>query len=595
MDRKAWIAVVLCFLGLFGWQWWYGRKHNEQMAEYRKALEAAKLAEAQAAASAVASPAPATVTAARPEAAISATPAPAAPAAAPAVVPESAPPAPERRELVATEAADYTFTTHGAGIAEVALNRHALDGGLVRLNSGRPVPIGALSFLADAPDLGPYESTVGPDGVTFVRTYPDGLRVEKRFQTSGEGLGDHLVAVQIRFENAGTATVERAAWSLHLGAAAPVHARDLPTYTGLNWHQADHKSKFIDANWFREGRFLGFQTRAARGLYSADVERLQWAGVKNQYFTTILTLAEPVNAKVSARPFDVKLAGEERLLPALEGVLTLPGFRLEPGARSESKFTLYSGPKEHRRLAKLGADQDEVLNYGMFKPFSLALLWGMNTLKGFLGNYAVAILVLTIIIKTGLWPLQNVATKSMRKMAALSPKITELREKYKDDPTRMNQEMMKLYKDYGINPFGGCLPMLIQIPIFFGFYSMLGTAVELRNSHFLWVNDLSQPDTVFHLGPFPVNILPLLMAATMLWQMSLTPKTGDAVQQRIFMFMPLIFIVFCYNFASALSLYWTAQNLFSVVQLYLTRNQPIPALTKVAQPDPRARKGKPRR
>jgi YidC/Oxa1 family membrane protein insertase len=158
--------------------------------------------------------------------------------------------------------------------------------------------------------------------------------------------------------------------------------------------------------------------------------------------------------------------------------------------------------------------------------------------------------------------------------------MAELREKYKDDPTRMNQELMKLYKEYGVNPFGGCFPMLIQIPIFFGFYSMLGTAIELRNSSFLWVHDLSQPDTVGHFLGFPVNILPLLMAGTMLWQMSLTPKTGDAAQQRMFMFMPVIFILFAYNYASALSLYWTTQNLISVGQLYLTRNQPLPVLEK---------------
>jgi YidC/Oxa1 family membrane protein insertase len=145
---------------------------------------------------------------------------------------------------------------------------------------------------------------------------------------------------------------------------------------------------------------------------------------------------------------------------------------------------------------------------------------------------------------------------------------------------------MKLYKDYGVNPFGGCLPMLVQIPIFFGFYNMLGKAVELRNSEFLWVKDLSLPDTVAYL-PYigiPVNILPLLMAVTMFWQMAISPKSGDPMQQRVFMFMPLIFVFFCYNYASALALYWAAQNLFSIVQLYITRNKATPSLQKVAVP-----------
>ena len=148
----------------------------------------------------------------------------------------------------------------------------------------------------------------------------------------------------------------------------------------------------------------------------------------------------------------------------------------------------------------------------------------------------------------------------------------------------MNQEVMKLYTEYGVNPFSGCLPMFIQIPIFFGFYSMLGTAVELRNSHFLWVKDLSLPDTVFHLAGIPVNILPLCMAGTMIWQMSLSPKSGDAAQQKMMMFMPLIFIFLTYNFASALALYYTIQNILSIFQLYVTRNQTPPTLERVTVP-----------
>jgi YidC/Oxa1 family membrane protein insertase len=235
----------------------------------------------------------------------------------------------------------------------------------------------------------------------------------------------------------------------------------------------------------------------------------------------------------------------------------------------------------------LGNSEDEIMNFGMFGLVSKALLSSMNMLKGWLGNYAWAIVVLTLAIKTALWPLQNKATRSMKRMQALQPKMTEIREKYKDDPTRMNAEVMKLYKDYGVNPVAGCLPMLMQIPIFFGFYNMLGVAVELRNSTFLWVKDLSQPDTVAHLLGYPVNVLPLCMAVTMFVQMAIQPKSGDPVQQRVFMFMPLIFVFFCYNFASALALYWTVQNLFSIAQLYLTRDQAAPQLVKVSAPSPK--------
>jgi YidC/Oxa1 family membrane protein insertase len=168
-----------------------------------------------------------------------------------------------------------------------------------------------------------------------------------------------------------------------------------------------------------------------------------------------------------------------------------------------------------------------------------------------------------------------------------------LKEKYKDDPTRMNQEVMKLYKEHGVNPVGGCLPMMIQIPIFFGLFSMLGQAAELRNASFLWVRDLSQPDTIAHIPSlgWPINILPLLMGATNVWLMRMTPKTGDSTQQRVMMFMPLIFLFFCYNFAAALALYYTTQNLFTILQLWHNQRQPAPVLD-VPPPPKRGRKGR---
>jgi YidC/Oxa1 family membrane protein insertase len=166
----------------------------------------------------------------------------------------------------------------------------------------------------------------------------------------------------------------------------------------------------------------------------------------------------------------------------------------------------------------------------------------------------------------------------MKRMSKLAPKMAELKEKYADDPNKLNTEMMGLYRKYGINPLGGCLPMLIQIPIFFGFFRMLDYAVELRNQPFLWVNDLSQPDTLTHWLGIPINILPIVMAITSALQMAMMPKTGDKMQQRIMMMMPLMFFFFCYNYASALALYWTTQNIFSIGQTWLMNKIPEPEL-----------------
>ena len=400
-----------------------------------------------------------------------------------------------------------------------------------------------------------------------------------------QGKGNYVVNLSLDFTNAGTAALQQADFYLSTGGAAPVHSNDMTIYTGFDWYR-DGKTTFTDVNWFSESSIplTGIALRSAQSLYEQKSDNISWAGAKNQYFANLvaITSGDPGTA-VWARRLDLFHGGNaEKKVFGIEGALGLPGFRLEPGETKSWTFQIYTGPKDLGRLSLLGQGEQEVMNFGIFKWVSEILLYSMNALYGVLGSFAASIIALTIIIKALLWPLQNKATNSMRKMAALSPKMTELREKYKDDPTKMNQELMKLYKDYGVNPFSGCIPMLIQIPIFFGFYSMLGTAIELRNSSFLWVNDLSQPDTVGHLFGFPINILPILMALTMLWQMHVTPKSGDALQQRMFMFMPLIFILFAYNFASALSLYWTTQNLISIIQLYVTRNKPLPVLEKKA-------------
>jgi YidC/Oxa1 family membrane protein insertase len=334
-------------------------------------------------------------------------------------------------------------------------------------------------------------------------------------------------------------------------------------------------------NWFNASSMplLGIQMREARALYQEAREDVVWAGVASQYFCTIVTAEKTKGTSAAATRFDTRRLNEVPVY-GIQGAVGMPGFQLTPGQSLEESFEIYAGPKDLSQLRKLGRGQEAVMNFGMFGFVSEFLLWTMNKLNGVFHSYAAAIIILTIIIKTLLWPIQNRATNQLRKMSLLTPKMTELREKYKDDPQKMNEEVMKLYREYGVNPFSGCVPMLIQIPIFFGFYAMLGSAIELRNSSFLWVQDLSQPDTVFRIGGFPVNVLPIVMAGSMIWQMAISPKSGDAMQQRIFYFMPVIFLVFCYNYASGLALYWTTQNLFSIVQLYLTRNKPLPTLEK---------------
>ena len=459
----------------------------------------------------------------------------------------------------------------------------------MELNALDRTPIGAIIEEPDAVSLPEFSVEKQADGsVQFERKGPEGVTVRKRFffPPATEKKDNFVAEMDVDFRNDGAQPYNNAGYFVTLGSTRPIHPRDMPSYTRLAWY-ANGKAGGIDVNWFGAQNYplVGVQKRAAQPVYREKISNLEWAGMTNQFFTDLVT---PLNAKaveLSAKPFDIKQAEGPNLL-GIEGAIGMPGLQLQPGQTTTLRFQLYAGPKLYGRLAKLEHSEAEIMNFGWFKLVSQFLLNFMNLIHGWVKDYGISIILLTACVKGVLWPLQNKANKSMRKMSALAPKMQALKEKYKDDPTRMNQEVMKLYKEHGVNPVGGCLPMMIQIPIFFGLFSMLGQAAELRNASFLWVHDLSQPDTIAHLPGlgWPINILPLIMGTTNLWLMRMTPKTGDSTQQKVMMFMPLIFLFFCYNFAAALALYYTTQNLFTILQLYQNRKLPAPVLEKVAAP-----------
>ncbi|MEJ2098029.1 MAG: membrane protein insertase YidC [Deltaproteobacteria bacterium] len=201
----------------------------------------------------------------------------------------------------------------------------------------------------------------------------------------------------------------------------------------------------------------------------------------------------------------------------------------------------------------------------------------MNFIYGIIPNYGIAIIILTVLTKMILWPLGSKSYKSMNAMKRLQPLMAEIREKYKNDKKLMNQELMALYKTYKINPMGGCLPMVLQIPVFFALYRMLYSAIELRHApFFLWINDLSAPDRLFRFDfsipfmqpPYGIPVLTLVMGATMLLQQKMSPPPGDPTQAKMMMFMPIIFTVIFINFSSGLVLYWLVNNILSIAQQY---------------------------
>ena len=557
MDRKSWIAITLSVAGLFAWQWYVSKYYKPQLTQAT-------------ATTAAATPAPMATPAA------DSTPAPTTPSEATIAA---------RAESLSNENAEFTFNNGTGGIEQVVLRMHKGENeSHVSLNRSRSMPIGGLGFNPGEV-LGGFEMATDPakGEATFSSKQSGGLEITKRFAVpmGANKEKPYAITLDVTFKNPGTAPLQVPEFFIGTGGAAPLHVNDLPMYTCLNWAHGGSMTN-IDVNWFSASSvpIIGIPIHDQRPLYEETKPDIEWVAVTSQYFCTIITPKDATQShSVWSMRFDAPKLNDTANF-GIQGGLKSRGFTLAAGEVVTRSFEIYAGPKELPLLRKLGATQDKVMNFGIFGFVSEFLLWSMNGLHVLLGNYAASIIVLTILIKSVLWPVQNKATKEMRKMASLSPKMTEMREKHKDNPQKLNEETMKLYKEYGVNPFSGCLPMLIQIPIFFGFYAMLGTAIELRNSSFFWVVDLSQPDTITHLLGFPINILPLLMAGTMVWQMIITPKTGDAMQQRIFYFMPIIFLVFCYNYASGLALYWTTQNLFSIVQLYFTRNQPLPTLEK---------------
>jgi YidC/Oxa1 family membrane protein insertase len=576
MDRTAWIAVALSVVGLVLWELYLVKQAPPRRAPGTAAPQQI-------------SPIPTVAGSA------STPPVVAAPAI-PSKATETAPSFPEKIETLRNSDVELRLTNRGGGIKEAVLLKQVGEKGQrVVLNSAECAPIGAIIEQPSAPALSEFiASPQSNSAVQFERTTSEQIKIRKKFffEKSPEEKDNFVIEMDVDVENRGPNPYQAADYFVALGSAAPIHPRDYPYYTRLVWC-IDGKAKGIDVGWFGGGGgFLGMGQRAARPLYQQNIGGAEWVAVSDQFFTTLLAPLTGKATQVWGRRFDIARLPDEKLL-GIEGALGMPGFQLQPGQTYSARFEIYAGPKLYHRLAQLPHNEAEVMDFGMFKLVCQFLLNFMNLLHSWLGNYAAAILALTTIIKLVLWPIQNRANRSMRQMSALSPKMQELREKYKDDPTRMNQEVMKLYKSYGINPVGGCLPMVIQIPIFFGLYKMLSQAVELRNAKFLWVRDLSQPDTVAHLSllgwAIPINIIPLCMAATQIWLMAMTPKTGDATQRRVMMFTPLIFLFICYNFAAALALYYTTQNLFSILQFYQNKRQPMPTLEKVAPAGKRKR------
>ncbi len=533
------------------------------------------------------------------------------------------PPPPTEEETVVLENKEviFTLTNIGGGIKYAEFKNEFTVGSkteLVQINHFGGGPIGGLVGPNETLENIPYalntdESVPGQKAV-FIAKLPSGLIAKKTFSlaeskkdgapdwwdkilasfgfTQAQGKGDsYLLNFELKLENTLAVPANLNQWSLFLGEASPLYQAEVAQQTGFFWSE-NRSINFKDRSAFKGGMF-----GSAKSLMRSDsVEPVQFAGVTNQFFTTVIRPLEPTVTNVWARPSMVTLTPNATPVTAVSAGLHLPPVTLKSGEPVSLNYLVFIGPKHNPMLHKMegvwGTGWSDVMQYGWFWWVSGPLNWLLNFYHNLFdkisinGSWGLAIIFLTITVRILIWPLHAKSTHTMKRMAKLQPEMLKIKEKYADDPTKINTETMGLYRKYGINPLGGCLPMFIQIPIFFGFYRMLQYAVELRGHSFLWVDDLSQPDTLTHLsflGGIPLNILPIVMAITSFLQIRMTPKTGDAMQQKIIMFMPFMFFFFCYNFASALALYWTTQNIFSIGQTWL--------MSKVPEPELKARTG----
>ncbi|WP_413761946.1 membrane protein insertase YidC [Variovorax sp. Varisp41] len=283
-----------------------------------------------------------------------------------------------------------------------------------------------------------------------------------------------------------------------------------------------------------------------------------WIAMVQHYFVSAWLLRGDPASEGLKREFRVKDLGDNLYTIAM--VATLP--KIAPGATQTVNSTLFAGPEEEKKLEAIAPGLDLVKDYGIFAIISKPLYWLLNQLHGLIGNWGWSIVALVVLLKAAFYWLNAKAYASMAKMKAINPKIMEMRERLKDKPQEMQQEMMRIYKTEKVNPMGGCFPILIQIPVFIALYWVLLSSVEMRHAPWIgWITDLSAPD--------PWYILPIVMTATSLLQTWLNPTPPDPMQAKLMWIMPLAFSVMFIFFPAGLVLYWITNNILSIAQQWV--------------------------
>jgi YidC/Oxa1 family membrane protein insertase len=512
----------------------------------------------------------------------------------------STPPVPivEIETVLENPSVKVTLTSAGAAIKRVELKDHKEGAGNVVLNEQSHSNVLALDGWPGADAAGFQLERTFPQGVVYATDLPNGLKWERSY-----ALGrDYTLDVKDILTNPGATDVALPAFGLKLGRAKPLlvggHFQPISNmYLGSGWFT--QKFHLTTINDFNSSSYLGIipsrDWRAAFSSKEVDPLPLRWAGVENQFFAVVLTpLPDHLIDHAEFRCYNSPVEGgsvPRTTEPDIETTAFFPPLAIPAGQTVSLDYSLYAGPKEYNRLNALGDLQGELMNYGWCEPVILLMLGGIKFWHGLGFSYGVSIILLTLMVKIITWPLVSISNRSGKRMQALAPKLKELQAKHKDQPEKASAETWGLYRDYGVNPLAGCLPALIQMPVFISLYYMLQNLTELRGQSFLWIHDLTQPDTVASFVlPFALpllgshltlNPLPIMVTGLTMVMMRMTPQIGDPAQAKIAQWMPLVFLFIFYNFAAALSLYYVVNNCVSIIQIYRNLRKPLPELKRV--------------
>lgn len=483
-----------------------------------------------------------------------------------------------------TSVANFEFSDKYGGLKRIYLNSHER---LVTCDSSEEIAstnrvaindfnnwelLGLENLQSDFGAQPGFQSQISDDKktITFWKVLDNGLQIIQQFQVT---TNDFEVLATVQFKNTSSQVpVKLPSTRRSIGSVTVNQSKEQDIDLRMIFKNGDKIEK-IQPGWF-DNKTLGCIPGTPRQqYYQTASSSMLWGGLANRFYAIIVEPFTSPSGIVGTRNYVTLPEKPDKSFNQLLGSFYYGEEIIDPNVVKERKFRIYAGPKYYNILKEFPNDQGKIADFGWFGFFSKGLLSAMNGLHSMGLSYALAILSITFVIKLLFWPLTHASTKSMKRMSKLQPQMKQIQEKYKEDPQKMQQKLMGFMKENKVNPMGGCLPMLFQMPVFIGFFYMIRTAIELRGESFLWACDLSESDTIATVMGFPINPMPILMGITMLVQARLTPPAAgvDPMQANMMRYMPLIFVAFLYNFSSALTMYWTFQNILSIVQTRLTK------------------------